>query len=142
VIAYSTFDQTPPGNTLFGRSPIKGEQVLCVNPAALLHRRKLDPIGPSKPFPPDTALGLGNLLLGLTLPTPPTVWYSLPSSYQGHCASEAGSHVLEIKALGGAQTPHPSPDATWGLHLLDAQIELGDLLQVVHREISAYSRKH
>jgi len=34
VIAFSTFDQTPPANSFFGRAPA-GKQVLCTNPAAL-----------------------------------------------------------------------------------------------------------
>jgi hypothetical protein len=32
----------------------------------------------------------------------------------------------------------PSPDPTWGLHLLDANVELGNLLTVVRDEAKQY----
>ncbi len=35
VVAYSSFLATPPTNSLFGRSIVPGDQVLCTNPAAL-----------------------------------------------------------------------------------------------------------
>ena len=35
VIAFSSFDQPPPANSLFGRTAVAGDQVLCSNPAAL-----------------------------------------------------------------------------------------------------------
>src|SRR5262249_28743550 len=35
VIAFSTFDHTPPANSLFGRTRTTGQHVLCTNPAAL-----------------------------------------------------------------------------------------------------------
>ena len=35
MIAFSTFDQTPPANSLFGVSADKRYDVLCTNPAAL-----------------------------------------------------------------------------------------------------------
>ena len=49
VTAYSTYDQPPPLNSLFGRTTTPGDQVLCVNPAALVGARTLDPIFPSAP---------------------------------------------------------------------------------------------
>jgi hypothetical protein len=49
--------------------------------------------------------------------------------------------VLQITALDGAQTATPSPDPTWGLHLLDANIELGNLVSVVHSEANAYAAR-
>ena len=36
VIAFSTYDQPPPANSIFGRTTTPGDQVLCVNPAALV----------------------------------------------------------------------------------------------------------
>ncbi len=40
-----------------------------------------------------------------------------------------------------AQVPKPSPSPIWGLHLLDANIELGNLLTVVRREAAAFARQ-
>ena len=59
-------------------------------------------------------------------------WISEPGAYRAQCSSAGGANVLQITALDGAQTATPSPDPTWGLHLLDANIELGNLVSVVH----------
>ena len=126
MIAFSTFDQPPPANSLFGRTTVKGEQVLCTNPAALGGGAgKVDPIFPSAPFDPTSTLAAGIKQLNLTQPMPNTVWSSLPGAYQARCSSAGGANVLQISPLGGAQVPTPSPDPTWGLHLLDANIALG-----------------
>lgn len=142
VIAYSTYDQTPPNPSLFGRSAVAGDQVLCTNPAALAGgAADVDPIIPSAPFAPGTLIALGIKLLKLTQPMPPTVWTSEPGAYRARCAVANGASVLEIAPLGGAQVPQPSPSAIWGLHLLDANIELGNLLTVVRREAAAFARR-
>ncbi len=138
VIAYSTFDQTPPADSLFGRSTVPGDHVLCTNPAALIGASTVDPIFPSQPFAPGTLIAQGIALLKLVQPTPPTVWSSEPGAYSARCESTAGANVLELTALHGAQVATPSPTPGWGLHLLDANIELGDLVTLVSREARAY----
>jgi hypothetical protein len=140
VIAFSTFDQPPPANSLFGRTTVAGEHVLCTNPAALGGgAAKVDPIFPSQPFAPGTLIAAGITLLKITQPTASTPWISEPGAYRAQCSSAGGANVLQIAALDGAQTATPSPDPTWGLHLLDANIELGDLISVVHSEANAYA---
>jgi Protein of unknown function (DUF3089) len=140
VIAFSTFDQTPPSFSIFGRSPIPGEQVLCTNPAALGGgAARLDPIVPSVPFARGTGIGVGNALLHLTIPQPPTEFVAEPGAYRAQCSSAAGANVLEIAPLGGAQTPTPAPTPAWGLHLLDANIAMGNLLTDIRTEAAAYS---
>jgi hypothetical protein len=140
VIAFSTYDQPPPANSLFGRATKRGQQVLCTNPAALGGgAADVDPIFPSAPFAPGTLIALGISLLKLTQPHPSTVWSSEPGAYRAHCSSAGGAHVLQISSLDGAQVATPSPDPTWGLHLLDANIELGNLLTVVKDEAHAYA---
>ncbi|HUE26835.1 MAG TPA: DUF3089 domain-containing protein, partial [Solirubrobacteraceae bacterium] len=142
VIAFSTFDQPVPTPSLFGRpsgAGSKGDVVLCTNPAALGGGSGLlDPINPSQPFDPQSILATGIKLLGLTQPRPPTVWSSEPGSYSAHCSSADNANVLEISAVGGAQTPNPSPTAEWGLHLLDANIALGNLISIVKSEAAAF----
>ena len=49
--------------------------------------------------------------------------------------------MLRVTPLGGAQVPVPSPTPEWGLHLLDAQVELGNLLGVVRTEAAAYAAR-
>jgi hypothetical protein len=142
VIAFSTYDQTPPPNSLFGRTTVAGDQVLCTNPAALGGgAATVDPIFPSQPSAPNTLISLGMSLLKLTLPTPRTVWSSEPGAYTARCASVNGATVLQVSAIHGAQTPTPSPDPTWGLHLVDANIELGNLLTVVKSQAAAFAAR-
>jgi hypothetical protein len=132
VIAFSSFDQPVPSNSLFGRTTVPGEHVLCVNPVALQGRsRVVEPILPSAPFAPGTLIAGGIQLLGITQPEPPTVWSSLSGSYSARCSSAGGAYALLVTPLRGAQVPKPSPDPTWGLHLLDANLELGNLISVV-----------
>jgi hypothetical protein len=44
------------------------------------------------------------------------------------------AHVLQITPRCGAQLPRPRPDPTWGLHLLDANVVLGNLVNIVNFE--------
>jgi len=141
VIAFSTFDAPPPAASLFGRTTVRGDQVLCTNPAALAGGSALaDPIFPSAPFAPGTLIAAGISLLKLTQPHPPTSWIEEPGAYSARCEDSHGAGVLMITARDGAQTPTPSPDPTWGLHLIDANIELGNLLAVVRSETAAFTR--
>jgi hypothetical protein len=141
VIAYSTFDQPPPADSLFGRTSVPGDQVLCTNPAALIGDRTVAPIFPSQPFAPGTLIAEGIGALHLVQPLPPTVWSSLPGAYSARCESIGGANVLELTALHGAQVAQPSPTPGWGLHLLDANIELGDLVTLVSRQAQAFARR-
>ncbi len=142
VIAFSTFDQTPPNPSLFGRTTVHGEHVLCTNPAALGGgSANIDPVFPSQPFAPGTLIAIGIEALHLTQPQPATVWSSEPGAYRAQCESTDGANVLEISAQHGAQVAQPSPTPEWGLHLLDANIELGNLVTVVKREAAAFAKR-
>lgn len=143
VIAFSTFDQPVPSDSLFGRPrallgmapPPKGDEILCTNPANLAGRSGLlDPIQPSAPFAPGSTISSGIALLNWKVPAPSTVFWASPRSYSARCEDSNGAHVLEITARKGAQTPTPE----WGLHLLDANIALGNLVSIVASESRAY----
>ena len=113
--------------------------MLCTNPAALGGGSgRLDLIAPTAPFYPGSALSAGIKLLGFTYPKASTTWLSEPDAYRAKCSSAAGANVLEITPLNGAPTPTPSPDATWGLHLLDANIALGNLIAMVKTQAQAF----
>jgi hypothetical protein len=149
VIAFSTFDQPVPTPSLFGRPSNvlgvkvpKGVQVLCSNPAALGGGSALvNTISPSKPFDPKSVLNAGILILGLPQPHPPTVWVAQPGAYRARCSSANNANVLQISAVGGAKVPNPSPTPDWGLHLLDAQVALGNLVSDVSTEAAAFLRR-
>jgi hypothetical protein len=50
--------------------------------------------------------------------------------------------VLQVTPSPGEQTPKASPDPTWGLHLMDANIALGNLVGLVRTQGAAYTRLH
>jgi len=142
VVAFSTFDAPVPADSLFGRTPRTGLQVLCTDPAALSGgAAPLDTVVPTAPFAPGTIIGQATGLLGLTVPHAPTPWVEYPDSYRGSCSSAGGADVLQIEAQNGAPTIHAVPTAAWGLHPVDAQIGLGNLVRMVGIQAAGYFRK-
>jgi hypothetical protein len=143
VVAFSTFNAPVPADSKFGRVKTAGQQVLCTNPAALGGGSGIvDAIFPSQPFYPKSTLAIGIKLLGITFPTARTIWISSPGSYRAQCSSAGGANVLQVTALRGAPTPKASPDPTWGLHLMDANIALGNQVELVRAQGAAYVRSH
>ena len=140
VIAYSTFDAVPPAGSLFGRTTAPGLQVLCTNPASLAGGTGiLDPVFPSQPFAPGSSIAAGIALLDYKVPAVTTPWVSVPGAYSAQCSSAGGADVLEVTPRNGAPVIHPSPTPGWGLHLVDVNLALGNLVGVVHSEALAYA---
>jgi Protein of unknown function (DUF3089) len=142
VIAFSTFNVPPPPNAFFGRTSTPGLQVLCTNPASLAGGTGvLNPVFPSQPFAPGTSLGGAAQATG-SLPTASTPWIEAPGSYTAACLSTSTTNVLEITPQAGAPTLRAVLGPTWGLHLVDANIALGNLTAIVNTEAIAYARRH
>jgi hypothetical protein len=140
VIAFSTFDATPPADAVFGRSHSRRTRVLCTNPAALGGgTAPIDAIQPSVPFAPSTSLGAIVPQVGFPPFQAKTPWVEADGIYRAHCSQAGGASVLRIAAAEpGAPTLRPLPDATWGLHLVDANIALGDIVRVVTRQANRW----
>jgi len=136
-VAYSTFDAPVPSNSLFGRAP-PGLQVLCTNPASLGGgSAPLRTVFPAKPFAPGTiALGIG--ALGFFRPAVATPWIEVDGGYSGQCSTADGASVLQISNAPGVPRLNAVPDATWGLHLADATLALGDLNSLVASEAKRF----
>jgi hypothetical protein len=142
-MAFSTYNETPPSDALFGRTTVAGQHVLCTNPAALGGGSSdLRTIFPSKPFAPDTSIGLATRLVGFPVVDTSTRWVEADGAYNGQCSSADGANVLLIAGNDGAPTHRAVPNAAWGLHLTDANIALGNLVTTVRHEISAYMTKY
>jgi Protein of unknown function (DUF3089) len=142
VVAFSSFNAPVPPNALFGRATEPDREILCTNPAALGGGSgRLTPVYPTKPFA-DSAIGaVANAAL-TGLPKPSTPWAAFPRSYNGRCSHAGGASVLQLTpATGTIFTLTPLPDATWGTHLVDANIALGNLTDLVRRQISVYERR-
>jgi len=148
VISYASFRATapPPANSLFGRSRQTGWKAACTNPAALAGGT-----GALHPFLPTD----GRSLPIFAVPPPPpwldvsrgvaitTPFVTLPGLVDARCAESNGFSYLEITVhsdpadaridnIGGDMTPE------WGLHLVDANVAMGDLVAIAHSQARAY----
>jgi Protein of unknown function (DUF3089) len=141
VVAFSTFNQVPPAEAVFGRTSRKGMEVLCTNPAAIGGgSASITPIQPTEPFAPGTTIGAAVGILGVPAPPTSTAWRAFPGSYRARCSSAGGADVLMITSVGGAPVFVPSPTAAWGLHLVDANIALGNQVTLIRRQAALWRR--
>jgi hypothetical protein len=152
VITYASFRSTapPPGNTLFGKVTGENMTAACTNPAALsggsgaLHAylttdgSSLVPTSPPKPWVvPERQIS--------------TPWVSVPGLVTAQCTSNDNATYLEV-------TVHPDPAgrrtsditgdvvangqvlANWGLHLVDMNLAMGNLVDIVGQQAKAWAR--
>lgn len=141
VIAFSAFDAEPPPNSIFGRTSEPNREILCTNPAALGGGpARTTPIYPTKPFA-DSVIGAAANFASAALPKPRTPWVAVPRGVRARCSKAGGASVLRVTPLGDAFTTTPLPDATWGVHLVDANVALGDIANLVRRQIARYARR-
>jgi hypothetical protein len=141
VVAFSTFNAPVPADARFGRTAEPGLEVLCTNPASLRGGSgPVDPMLPSAPFAPGTTFGSVTDTIGFPRPEASTAWLSFPRAYTARCSSDGGAGVLQITSAGGAPVLRPTPDAGWGMHVVDANIALGNLVRLVRRQAARYAR--
>ncbi|MCR5872580.1 MULTISPECIES: DUF3089 domain-containing protein [unclassified Sphingomonas] len=151
VVTYVSFRATvpPPAKSRFARSSTAGMQVACTNPAAL---------------------GGGSASLDAYLPTgsligssPAFAWskggapvttnfVKLPGMLSGACVVNDGASYFEVTLK-----PDPSDARTddipgdvmvgpqrlddWGLHLIDMNLALGDLVKLAESQAEAWAKK-
>jgi hypothetical protein len=145
VIAYSSFPRRPPVDSLFGRpgqgvslqsgqTARSGVHVACTNPAAL-------------------GGGTGALqprFLTVTMPPPApavaTPWVTYPGLYSATCSSAGGATWLQVTDVGGPHDARPvvteTLGPTWGYHLDDINLALGNLLRDVGLQERSYRASH
>ena len=139
VVAFSVFDEPVPAEARFGRSTDPALEVLCTNPAALRGgAATLDAMLPSAPFAPGTTFGAVTDTIGFPTPQASTAWLAFPDAYTARCVTEGGASALQIAPLGGAPVLRETPDASWGLHVVDANIALGNLARLVRRQAARF----
>lgn len=150
VISYVTFRSTvpPPANSLFGRVRTPDQEAACTNPAALSGR-------PADLHAYLSAAGRGN---GSSAEPKPwvspavkidTSFVSVPGLLQGQCVSNDKGSYLEVTVQANPNDPRTDEipgdvvingqvQANWGLHLIDVQVAMGNLIDVVGRQAKAY----
>jgi hypothetical protein len=152
VIAFSTFNETPPSDALFGRTdgpfaavpPGKDPadyKVACTNPASLGGGSgPVETLSRSEPFPGTLGIGI-QIMYGGPPPTADTPWLTPQDHYSARCDYTDGASSLQISPIDGAKTLNPSPTAAWGLHLLDANVALGELVDIVGSQGKQYLKR-
>lgn len=155
VVSYHSFNEPPPDDTRFGRTDTdptrgalglpwrKGLKVICTNPAVLAgDGRNERTLVPSEPFAPGV---ISALLVRLYNGPPPTAdkpWLQPQDHYTGRCMRSNGANVLMVAPVGDAEHLTPSPDDTWGIHLVDVNVALGNLVSLVDRQATAWLRRN
>ena len=153
AIAYASFRSTvpPPENSRFGRVQDDNMRAACVNPAALSGGR-----GELRAY---LAAG-GQSITGSSSPpqpwvTPPqlidTPFVTVPGLLFAECISNLKGSYLEITVRGNPLDPRTDDiagdvmtngqvNATWGLHLIDVQLAMGNLVEIVREQAKAFNR--
>ncbi|WP_067657717.1 DUF3089 domain-containing protein [Nocardia harenae] len=143
ALAWSLFGEAPPADSRYGVTPTTpeaapqpygpGYEVACVNPAAP---------GSTDEVALHTLVRTGTApqALGTALPVPSTPWLRPTQRYRAQCAHVGGAHVLLARPEPGAPPLGPFPDPGWGLHVADLTLPLGDAVDTVAAQISAYQR--
>jgi hypothetical protein len=152
VVNYSAFRSTlpPPGNTLFGLSTDPASSASCTNPASL----------GAGSAPLRAYLSAGGRLIAMsggapkpwaTDKTVDTPFVSVPGLLTAECKSNEFATYLEITVNGNAADPRvddiggdlggAKPLANWGLHLIDVNLAMGNLLDLVEQQSKAYTAR-
>ncbi len=153
LVTYVSFRATapPPANTRFGKVTEPGMVAACTNPAALgggsatLHAylaadgRSIVDASPAPPW---------------VVPERPidTPWVSVPGLLSARCASNEHASYLEITVHGDPSDPRADNIrgdlsvgnqvlADWGLHLIDANLGMGNLVDIVRQQSRAWRPK-
>ena len=149
VIDYNAFTETPPSNSRFGKPPqpeFNGHAVkdLCNNPAMLdnadkrvisMYRTQL----PTQQVAGSTTEGI----FGSSPPTVTTPWIEYDGLVTARCVMKQDLDYLLVQST-VPDAPHltATPNAAWGLHVDDPNIEMGNLVQLVQSEASSYIGSH
>jgi hypothetical protein len=152
TIAFSAFPSQPPMGSVFGRpgqgvslqsgqTAKAGQQVACVNPAALSGGT-----GDLRPYLlTDSQLGLTGHVL--------TPWVTCPGLYSARCEHGGGATWLQVTSLAGTSHARPvvnedkvgqtaDTGPRWGYHAYEYGLVLGNLLHDVAGEEAAWEPRH
>ncbi|MDR6624276.1 DUF3089 domain-containing protein [Caulobacter segnis] len=157
LVTYVSFRATspPPANSRFGKTDAEGHRSGCVNPAALLAGKASSEDTPlhaylsSKGYGAVAGQPAKPFAEGLTVSTP---FVSTPGLLSARCVSDGEFTYLSVKV--NADPADPRADdiggdiavagvvlKDWGLHLIDVNLAMGDLVALVDRQAAAYGVK-
>lgn len=131
VVAYNSFAEQPPPGAIFGRGGF-GVDVLCVHPGA--PGGGVAPLTPVLPVPAGGGTAAGDV---------DTPFVVIEGAVDAECRTEGTVSWLEVDLDPsatfdlGAIAAGPGPG--WGLHTLDVNLALGELVELVRTQAGAFS---
>jgi hypothetical protein len=149
AISYASFraDLPPPAGSFFGRPGVAGTKAACTNPASLgggsgtLHPY-FPTDGRSLPILPVEPPAWIDPARGVEISTP---FVTLPKLVEAECAELNGFVYLSLTVHGDPADPRIDDiggDLTpeWGMHLIDANVAMGDLVTLARSQARAHRR--
>nr|ADN26553.1 EstD2 [uncultured bacterium] len=150
VITYASFRSTvpPPTASLFGRVQDKEMVAACTNPAALAGGK-----GSLHAYLSAAARVTSAAAEPRPWVTPAqkidTPFVSVPGLLTGECVSKDGASYLEVTVnadpadprtddISGDVLTNGQVQASWGLHLIDVHVAMGNLVEIVGQQSSAF----
>ena len=138
----------PPSGSLFGR-PVGNDEVACNHPAALAGGATQSKVWFSKRSDVSAATGPGTAKWQALVASVDTPFFHLPGFVTTQCVNNANGSYLAAKAtpdnraddFGGDVVAGGNVIDTWGLHLIDVSLGIGDLIDVVGQQAKAYTAK-
>jgi hypothetical protein len=147
VVAYSSFTGTPPANSQFGRTTSDAGvsllsprhlspavRILCVNPAA-----PGGGTGALQPYLPSLVLSFVPGAAHVSTP-----WVTFPNEYSARCRTAGDATWLQVTRIAGPADHRPAltrlGESVLGLHVLDVNIALGNLVTLVRDQARKYLR--
>ncbi len=154
VIAFASFraNVPPPPGARFGQGKGPGMMAACVNPAALGGGK-----GELKTYAPSQTVGLS--------PQPPVTWVkggppittpfvTPPGLLTGECVSNEHGSYLAVTVIADPKDPRTDDiigdravvggkvQENWGLHLIDMNLTMGNLVDVIGAQSQAWLAAH
>jgi hypothetical protein len=145
IVSYATFaaNAPPPPDSRFGVAEEAGMRAACVNPGALAG----GPATLSPYFPtaiPENALSGASDEVMSRLARLDTGWVTMPDFVEAECAQSGDATYLSVTVGAGEGDQRGSdvggnlgPD--WGLHLVDVNLAMGNLVDLVKAQATAYT---
>ena len=149
VVNFSAFRSTlpPPANTLFGKASDPAHTASCTNPATLGEGSA--PLQAYLSATGRSITGTAPVKAWVDGKTVDTPFVSVPGLLTAKCATNDNGIYLEVTVNGNPADPRVDditgdlgapgkPLANWGLHLIDVNLAMGNLLALVEQQAKAY----
>jgi hypothetical protein len=152
VITFASFRSTipPAANTLFGKVTVEGLEAACTNPANLAGGN-----GQLKAYLSTegrTITGAARQRVWVTPDTRiETPFVAVPGLLTAECASNENANYLKITVNSVSDDPRTDDiggdlgagpiAAQWGLHLIDVNLAMGNLVDIIRQQTRTYAAK-